>query len=155
MTVTRNRMSTLKTLVAGSRIPAPMSGVVQAEYEQVFEARRVRNVQRRLLIQVLHSTRALDTALSSLIAALAIPPMPKPGGNPIVFPPHSLGSMLRYLGKTGLNGNVMLAASVYQQSIVNDRNRYMHCAGEFPTTAAEIDTLLNEMQMCLVDAFSL
>ena len=141
----RARVYALTALVAGSPLPAAQSAVVQQELREVYEVRRVRNVARRLLLQILHSTRALDTSLAALIQAAGGPPS------------RSLGSALVYLETSGIHGNHLLPAlrRRYQTNIVENRNKYMHEAGLFPVNTLEIATLLSEMQACLVDAYQL
>jgi len=97
------------------------------------------------LLQVLHSTRALDTGLATLLNA---------GG---VVPARSLGGMLRQLEMPGVHGNQLPAGSAayFQTYIVDDRNWYMHEAGTFPAASSEIAALLSEMEACLMQAISL
>jgi hypothetical protein len=141
----RARISALTAIVAGNPLPPHQSGVVQRELGEVYAVRTVRNTARRLLLQVLHSTRALDTGLTALITVAGGPQ------------PHSLGNALLYLERTGIHGNHLPAAlrRRYQTNIVDSRNKYMHEAGVFPVVDLEVALLLSEMQACLVDAFRL
>lgn len=83
----RQRITALQALVAGSVLGGgPLGAIVNAEFEEVVRAGRVRILDRRYLLQVLHATRALDSALRGFIAHHGIPN----GGN-------SLGSYLRAL----------------------------------------------------------
>lgn len=145
MTAIRSRVTALQAIVAGSPLPLNDARTVIREFQEVLDADRVRRVPRRLLLQVLHSTRALDTGLSALLTA---------GG---VIPSTSLGRMLRQLESPGLHGNQLPAgtAAYYQACIVNSRNRYMHEAGTFPSVAMEILTLLSDMDACLTQAYRL
>jgi hypothetical protein len=141
----RSRVTALQALVAGSRIPAVTAGAVLAELNEVATSGRVRRLYRRLLLQVLHGTRALDSALVALIVVT--------GG----AAPTSLGNALVYLQRTGLNGNRLPEPlrRRYQRDIVAVRNLYMHQAGAFPATVGEVAQLLDDMQACLADALNL
>jgi len=141
----RARVTALQTLIAGSPLPPNDIQRVIRELNEVFVAGRVRIPYRRLLLQVLHSTRALDSTLGGLITAS--------GG----APPNSLGNALRHLKRTGLNRNRLTETlgSHYQREIVKPRNTYMHQAGSYPASTAEIAKLLADMQQCLVDAVNL
>src|SRR5260370_24286507 len=58
----RRRIDALKTLAIGA-LPAADAGVVNAEFERVTQAGKVRMLQRRYLLEVIHSSRAIDTGL--------------------------------------------------------------------------------------------
>ena len=135
----------MQAIIAGSHIPVSDARTVIREFEEVIRADRVRQVPRRPLLQVLHSTRALDSALASLVQAA--------GGNPA----NSLGRMLNQLETTGIHGNRLTpgTATSYQSRIVNVRNRYMHEAGAFPVAPSEISALLNQMDACLTQSYRL
>src|SRR3712207_6360345 len=111
----------MQAVIAGSHIPSSEAQIVIREFEEVVRAERVRQVPRRLLLQVLHSTRALDSGLTSLIRAAG------------AVPNNSLGRMLQQLELTGIHGNALPVgtASFFQSRVVNVRNRYMHEAGAF------------------------
>lgn len=91
---------------------------------------------RRQLLQVLHSTRALDTSLKEYLASQGIPS----SGS-------SLGSYLYALANHSILAIAKLPKSDqqrYQLKIVDERNRYMHQAGACPASDAEIRILLSE-----------
>jgi len=139
------RVSALQTVVAGSPLPPNDVQRITTELTQVYTAGRVRLVGRRLLLQVLHSTRALDSTLAALILAA--------GGQG----PTSLGNSLNHLRQVGLNGNRLTETLRirYQNGIVRPRNVYMHQAGAYPANTTEVGQLLADMQACLVDAINL
>jgi hypothetical protein len=84
MATHRRRIAALKGLVAGSVLGGTATETrVNAEFDLVVVSGNVRTRSRRYLLQVLHSTRALDSALSAFVAHHAIP---NAG--------HSLGSYL-------------------------------------------------------------
>lgn len=141
----RARVTALQALVAGSKIPARHTTPLLRELEEVYVARRVSRVPRRLLLQVLHSTRGLDGSLNAFIAAAG----EKPG--------TSLGRMLTQLESKGLGGRKLPngTAAQFQKRIVDERNRFMHQADVYPTHDGEIATLLSEMHACLTQVFRL
>jgi hypothetical protein len=135
----------MQAIIAGSHIPVVEAQIVIREFEEVVRADRVRQAPRRLLLQVLHSTRALDSSLSSLIKAAG------------ASPGSSLGRMLHQLETTGIHGNQLPAgtAMYFPARVVNVRNRYMHEAGAFPAAQSEIIALLSNMDACLTQSFRL
>jgi hypothetical protein len=141
----KSRVTALQALVTGTQLPAADITRIVAELNQVFESGRVRRLPRRLLLQVIHSSRALDSTLSGLIMLT--------GGQR----PDSIGKALHYLMVTGLNGNRLTKPlrNQYQSDIVVKRNTYMHEAGAFPANAAEIAQLLADMQSCFTDVIAL
>ncbi len=141
----RARVTALQALVAGSKIAKRDTAALVRELEEVYVARRVARVPRRLLLQVLHSTRGLDGSLKAFILAAG----EKPG--------TSLGRMLNQLESKGVRGRKLPSgtASQLQTSIVDERNRFIHQADVYPKQDAEIATLLSEMDACLTQVFRL
>ena len=150
MSIYRRRVETIRALVAGSVVArnAPMYGLIDQELQEVYNVVRVPQLHRRRLLQVLHTTRSLDSGLAEFVRYHQLP-----------HPGRSLGQYLTALSRN--NAHTLLAPlpggarARYQVSIVNVRNRYMHEAGAFPATDGEIMTLLSEMDACLVQVLSL
>jgi hypothetical protein len=120
--------------------------MIKGELSDVLRANKVPDKRRRWLLQVLHSTRALDSALAAFIQQKGIQPARGRGK------PTGLGGYLKLLEKHGTSGRARLPsgfANQYQVSIVKHRNRFMHEAGSFPRREAEIRLLLGEMQSCM------
>lgn len=148
MSDSKRRVRLMKALVAGS----PVSGTakhadIQAEFEEVLLVRRVIKRSRKRLLQVLHSTRALDSTLTAFIHLKGYRSTPS-----------SLGSYLYALrdgNGTSLNRISETERAHYQKHIVGLRNQYMHEAGLMPTTDSEVLTLLAEMETCLQRVLSL
>ncbi|MEV6060364.1 hypothetical protein AB0L62_10180 [Nocardia asteroides] len=131
------RVDTMRVLVGGHASLNASSKLTAI----TGELRRIVAIERSgrkdaWLIKVLHTTRALDTTLSEVIAAK---------GWPTATP--SLGPYLSALFKNG----IITAAQrdSYQKTIVYKRNKYMHEAGAMPTKL-EADSILSEMHACLV-----
>jgi hypothetical protein len=151
-----NRIDTLKVIAAsllGNTIPCQK---VLKEFEEVkrVDSMPIEEKIRRLL-QILHSTRALDSTLAAFIKNYGYTDPSDPSkkvkslygylhlicfGNPAT-------ANIRRLNESDLKK--------YQQKIVHERNRYMHEADAFPIDDLEIMLLLSEMNECLAKVFSL
>ena len=143
----RARVRTLQALVAGH----PSLGAhaqlndILAEFDEVHAVRKIRRDSRKRLLEVLHSTRALDTTLAAFVGHYGCR---APGSQP----PKTLGQYLRALrdhGVTGLNRLAEPHRHRFQAAIADRRNHYMHQASAFPPDDVEIQTLLSEMATCL------
>jgi hypothetical protein len=146
----RRRIRALQAIVAGSVLSGTADHpTIHSELEEVALAGRVRREARRRLLQVLHSTRALDTALRVFTSLHAIPP----DGSP------SLGGYLRALDRhrspTLANRLNVARRRHFTTVIVNPRNQFLHEAGVSPADEAALDTLLSEMYACLYEVFAL
>ena len=86
----RRRIQALQAGVAGSVLHGTAQyAIIHQAFEVIILAGRVRRISRRRLLQVLHSTRALDTSLQQFTTRHQVPPH----GNP------SLGGYLRGLDR--------------------------------------------------------
>lgn len=149
MSLHKQRVRLIQALIAGN--PAISSNglhsTIQTEFFEAYQVCRVRSRQRRHLLQVVHITRALDSALSVFIDYHGCTSK------------HSLGGYLWSLARhqsASLNNQLLPQdRRRFQNSIVDIRNRFLHEAGSYPTTDDEINTLLAEMQDCLVVVFRL
>lgn len=144
----KSRVRTLQALILGSSALAtsPLMPHIQAEFAEVHAVRKIRRANRRRLLEVLHSTRALDTTLSAFVGFHGCR-NPKSTGLP-----KSLGQYLNALHfhqSAGLRTITALQRSHFQKQIVDPRNRYMHEAGAYPTADVELQSLLSEMDTCL------
>ncbi len=144
----KRRVRFMQSLVAGSRVSGTAKHAdIQAEFDEVLSARRVLKRSRKRLLQVLHSTRALDSTLKEFTKLHGcLPPNP------------SLGSYL-YALRNGKCPSLKPISDAerrhYQAQIVQLRNRYMHEAGLMPANESEVLTLLAEMEACLQRVLSL
>jgi len=136
-----------QAVIAGTCIQAnPGYLAVRDEFNAVVQAGQVHARHRRLLLQVLHSTRALDSALVSFLAQRAIPAGRSLGQNLYVLRDHQ---------RPGLNRLPERRRAHYQGSIVAGRNRYIHRAGQYPAGDHEWHQLLVEMHACLTEVLRL
>lgn len=134
--VNEKRIGTLGMIVKSHPILVsdPRTSDVVRELQRVIESKRIAGGDRWLL-QVLHTTRALDTCLSRVIAQR----------NWTVTTP-SLGAYLVKLKSEGLI--VEHQRSHWQDNIVSPRNKYMRSANQMPPQR-RADDLLDEMDACM------
>jgi hypothetical protein len=134
--VSEKRIKTLRMLVGSHPllVNSPLGGDVVRELQRVVDTKRIAGGDRWLL-QVLHTTRALDTYLSQVVAQR---------GWTAKSP--SLGSYLFVLKSQGVI--VENQRSHWQKNLVDPRNKYMHTANKMPPQHLAND-LLNEMDACM------
>ena len=148
MSVYSKRIQTLKALVTGSIISQDvMCNKILEEFNQVENVAKVSVKQRRLLLQLLHSTRALDSSLDVFTRSYNL----KVGT-------RSLGGYLRALRdhtEPTLRTLSAREADRFHKTIVVKRNRYMHEAGAFPRIPTEIESIVGEMESCLSQVVAL
>ena len=147
------RVRTLQALVMGTSCLATHTKLqnIQSEFNEVYAVRKVRRGTRRRILEVLHSTRALDTALGAFVGYYGC-------RVPGCSAPRSLGQYLKALRHHSVAGLRQLTKTDqkrFQSGIVDLRNQYMHEAGAFPAADAEIQVLLAEMHTCLTVVFRL
>lgn len=143
MSFHKSRIDTLKCLVAGSKSLSaiPYRSIIECEFDEVKNLSNINIPKRKYLLSVLHSTRALDTSLKRFVSYHGL-------SNKVST---SLGASLKYIQDSPpgiLNAPFTLRVR-FQNSIVKERNRYMHEAGAFPSSDNEIRRLLSEMDHCL------
>lgn len=150
MSATKKRINAIRALLRSSIVAqSPEYRAIDAEFLDVVNVSKLRPENRRRLLQVLHSTRALDTTLKEYLRQSRIN----------ISDQKSLGAYLRLLS----NPNRSLPPTLlpdrlkdrYQDLIVDERNRLMHKAGEFPGSEADVQKLLIEMNDCLTTVFRL
>lgn len=136
-----SRVKTIQMITSGSKNlkGSPKLSAILGELNRVELAGRVKG-DRAWLLAVLHTTRALDTTLSELIAD-------KGWGTDM----HSLGDYLKELDKRGVL--MQGERKQYQKDVVHKRNKYMHQAGAMPQKQ-EADFILREMETLLTAVFA-
>lgn len=146
------RIETLKALLTGTVVARdPAYTTILGELSQVDSASKIAQRDRKLLLQVLHSTRALDSTLAAFIRHRGVQPPP---GRTV----RSLGGYLWLLSHHTTRGIRRLSGSSrsrFRTSIVQPRNKFMHEAGAYPRTDREISVLLGEMQTCMIEVLLL
>jgi len=152
-----NRIETLQVIAAsllGNTIPCQK---VLKEFEEVkrVDSMAIEEKTRRLL-QILHSTRALDSTLAAFIKNYGYT-YPSGSGKKVNKSLYSYLDLICYGNPATANIRKLKESDLknYQQKIVNERNRYMHEADAFPIDDREILSLLSVMNECLAKVFSL
>lgn len=144
------RIRTINMILNASRIGGqPEAATIANEFNEVVRINSIRPLNRRCLMQVLHSTRALDSTLAVFLRVRGVR---------LQDGERSLGAYLRRLRNHGVAGMTLLPhreQQHYEHNIVRPRNRYMHQAGAYPPGIHDIQRLLNEMHACLVRALNL
>jgi len=143
----RSRVRALQAIVAGIPCIAahPKHSSIQHELGEVHRVRKVRRSDRRRLLEVIHSSRSLDTVLSAFVGHHGA----RKGG---AAPPKNLGAYLIALEQHSVVGLGALTAAQrahFYLRIVKVRNTYMHEAGAVPSTDVDVQSLLSEMHACL------
>jgi hypothetical protein len=141
----------MQALVAGTSFLSTSSNVIN-EFGEVYAVRKIRNSRRRRLLEIVHSARALDTALLGFITHYNC--LPK-GQTKL---PTTLGGYLIALKehKNASIGQLTEAQTLhFQAQIVNQRNIYMHQAFTFPGTDQAVFILIAEMHSCLTVVLAL
>ena len=121
----------LDTFSSGRRILEDMSAKVNVEWDMEQNATTVINdIARAQLNRVLHATRAFDTGLRLFLD--------KFGARSATS--HSISDYVSDLQRnarpaSGFNQLSGTIATSIQTEVTNERNRYCHAAGAFPTKA--------------------
>lgn len=143
MSFHKSRVDTIRALLAGSNAISSHQkfSTICDEWDEIKTLSSVPNLRRRHLLAVLHSTRALDDSLKIFVAQLGLHPVPT----------TSLGKSLFAIqdAPAGLLAGSFTMRKRFQNSIVRQRNTYMHEAGKFPAGDYEIRVLLGEMEHCV------
>jgi hypothetical protein len=147
MSVHKRRIQTIQTLIAGSVVSSqPDHTAIQSELSEVLKVQRVPQLPRRRLLQLFHSSRAIDTTISRFLTWHGITTKSGLGANI---------SELTKTHKATLGTLTKQEEQRYKQQIANVRNHYMHTAGAFPGQDNHIINLLSEMEACLVSILNL
>jgi hypothetical protein len=104
---------------------------------------RVTPERRRHLLQLLHATRDLDTALKEVIRGSGVSPR------------NSLGPVLHQLTQipAGAPGHLTHADyNRFMRTVRVARNKFAHEANAFPRSARETEGILSEIEVCFVRA---
>jgi hypothetical protein len=148
MSISKDRVLTLKALIAGSAActAMPVAKAITEEIDALYNARLVRPRPRRSLLEVLHAARALDSCLSAINAHYSC------SGNC-----KGMGDYLRALRDhthATLGKLHEHQRSRFHHSVVRKRNRFLHAADTYPTVH-EVNHIVSEAQECFVAAIGL
>lgn len=143
----KRRVRTIQTLIASQMGHLPCEPAIQRELSAIANAHHVRG-RRRELLELLHTTRALDTTLRHRLHQKGIP---------IPQNQRGLGAyLILFVGHTapGVGHLVESRRASFQRSIVDKRNVFAHTADTYPSVL-EADRLLTEMHSCLTEVLRL
>lgn len=142
MSASRRRYDALRAIVQGSPIysGSQILRKVDLEIHEIGNCTSVTLQRRKFFLQVMHSTRALDSAINAVLL------------HNNINSSHSMGKMLRQLQNLppGTRGWLPPAtATRFVNKIATPRNKYAHQADAFPTSTNEVDSLVSEVHTCL------
>ena len=148
----KSRINTLQAILAGTCIgTAPVGSTIQAEFLAVHQAGRIKTSHRRRILEILHSARALDSALKAFIQHHGCH---VPGQRA----PNTMGGYLHALEKHRVPRLGQINATqrtTFQTAVADKRNTFLHEAGTFPISDIEVATLLSDMHACLTTVVAL
>jgi hypothetical protein len=141
MSASQKRHDTLRAIIRGSLLyqQAPEFAQIDAELQELSNCRRVNPDRRKRLLQVIHSTRALDSALGTLLTL---------HGH---IPADSLGPRMNQLKNlpAAQRGHLSQATiDTLRKAICRKRNRFVHNANAYPTSTMEVDSLVADIHTC-------
>ena len=136
----------VQTIIAVLQSSASLSqgnfNKVKAELNEVVDVHNITRTKRRNLMKVLHSTRALDSTLKSMLDFHTLRGARE----------HSIGQYLTKLEEhnSAAIGNLTpTERSHYQRKIADLRNKHLHTADSYPADEREVNEMLSEMHKLL------
>lgn len=120
--------------------PAEVARVTD-EFDQLLQLSSVNPQRRRMLLEVVHSCRALESTLDVMLIHFGIV---------IADKDKSLGKFLNTLNSSAVVGPGKLADRIdshskarYQELVTKVRNNMMHRAGAYPTSESDLDGFMS------------
>jgi hypothetical protein len=146
----KNRAKTLRTLIQGtmSEYSTHWGSVITGEMNELVKTHTVTPPRRRWLLQILHTSRALESCLLCFVNYHGI-------RDPA---DRALGQYLTRLTNhpRGPIANLSESSrSKYQAEVVDKRNKYLHVAGAYPNGEPEVGSILGGAEACLVEVLAL
>lgn len=114
---------------------------IKSELNEILSDHKVKKQGKKNLLNIVHTTRALDTALKVFLTH-----------HNIRNNTHSLGQYLYQLRNHNNNDVGTITENqrrLYQTEIVDLRNDYMHNAGKIATNESEVNNLISNMHNLL------
>jgi hypothetical protein len=128
----KKELRTIQKIVKGSHwAKEPDTVAVLDEYDRVISAESEKNILKRASLQILYSSRAIDTLLAIIVKRDFANRRQAPSD-----PYFTIGSSLNHLKNQGLVSGKKLNVSTYNDlddKVLSKRNRYLHKAGIFPS----------------------
>jgi hypothetical protein len=149
--IRKKRRETMIALLSGSIIgstPSVEYAIIIGEFQETDRASSIEPNNRKNILKILHSTRALDTTLKCFLELHGIRDSSD----------FALGAYLTRLTNHRCGSLSKLNESSrrkYQENIVDKRNVYMHKAGKYPNTENEVNEILSDIESCVVEVLSL
>jgi len=142
MSTTPSRIETIKAMLYANPISAHSHFPrIMSEFDEIKNARWVLRTNRRHLLQIIHSSRGVDSTLKTFIQFHQLSTNSNNlGSNLFTLRDHSSLSIGRITESQ---------RSHFQRNIVRIRNRFMHEAGAFPSSENEVRSLISEIQFCI------
>lgn len=126
----KTEVKTIHLILKGSRWASqPEMPEILREYERMSDAGLVKSPEKKVALQILFSSRAIDTFLSMVHKWDC-----RQNGHPVpIF--STIEQSLRHLVSHGVQGRPLNSRTAKQLEVdVKDkRNRYLHAAGTFPS----------------------
>ncbi len=138
----------LRGSIIGKNVPSEYSSII-GEFNELERVNNVKPRNRKNILKILHSTRALDTTLRTFLDMHGI-------RNP--KEDFSLGIFIKKLSnhdKESLSKLNESSRKKYQKEIVDKRNAYMHKAGKYPIDDNEVNEILSEIESCVIEVLNL
>jgi len=127
----KKEVEAIQQIIRGSRWARdPETRVVLDEYQRIIDSNTVRSRERRVALQIMFSSRAIDTFLANI----CIWDCAQRGVDAEQH--YTLERSLGYLNGRGLHNGKHLSQITYDdlcRKVKDKRNRYLHQAGTFPS----------------------
>lgn len=120
---------------------------LKSEFKQVVEVDKITPSNRRNILKILHSTRALDSTLKAILKYYGI-----------LNNKHSIGQYLVQFTSHNCSGLGKLSLSErakYQKEIADVRNIHLHNANSYPKNDRKVYQLISEMEALIARVTSL
>jgi len=128
----KKELRTIQKIIKGSPwAKEPEMAAVLDEYDRVVSAESEKSSIKRAALQILFSSRAIDTLLTIIVKRDFANRRQAPSD-----PYFTIGSSLKHLKDKGLAGGNHLNLSTFNdldRNVCAKRNMYLHRAGKFPT----------------------
>jgi len=143
MSASKKRVETIRAVVQSVQLESSTATLVAVDHElqEAGNVHRITPERRRLLLEVFHLLRALETAMKDILAANQVPAE------------HSLGNLLKQLSRlppTSRGHLPMRYKHLFHNGIRVHRNLLMHQANAYPTSARQAQTILGEIESCFL-----
>lgn len=127
----KNEVRSIQVILKGSKwVNDPETKTILDEYQRIIDANTVKGREKRAALQILFSSRAIDTLLAHIVRNDCVARRQVPQQY------YTLEASLSYLRNVGLLPSKFLDQRTYDdlcRNVKEPRNKYLHTAGIFPT----------------------